>query len=857
MNFEQTVQHWIERERQKHEHMRLPQNSWFLDEDTILNYPRETGDSRYPLDNDGYTAWVHSSGYIYAREGRIFTLPYCHEGNDPGVNFFLNVKDNGDYLSLLGLPVSLNRERCKQFSVFTPKAAYYITLYGQWQACVRVFNGPEKTLYFSIYVKNTGSQSEEIALSSFICPHMMTSGVQSKDDRWGKTARIIGNAENNMDSFLVDFNRGQIFSVINNSVSNDEAKQNVTVSKDSFVGGKRRNAASLKSIAEKKIEHSIHSCHGISDVCYGDIITAEIAPGQNIRRDLSMSYFGEKSEAEICLAQKLEGCIVDRLVEEAQQKDIKNRPVLHVGAFRDGILDNEAFNCFIKTVTRQVESCALGKVYGWSDMLGIRDIYQQIETALLWVPQKCRKRIVESMGMIAVNGKAPRQYAPPVLHMEVAFDQRDFIDQGVWIISTLSAYLKATGDSTVLCEMCGYYELPETGDKGVVHAEGSFLTQVSSGKTVRSEREDTVLEHLIQITEYLLSCMDEETHCIRILYGDWNDAVDGLGKDITGQEEYGTGVSVMASLQVLQNLQEMQEILMHFGNGQYNGLIGKYKEREAKLEQGLMRYGCVKNEKGERRILHGWGDRRSYLVGSFEDADKKDRVGLAAAAFWTLSKLYDKDTTVRKDILKAYRRLDSSYGFRTFDIPFEQGTDWAGRICDIPPGMHENACTYCHATAFGILSLFRMGQCKEAWEQIFKIIPLTHEFLSHSPYVMPNSYMHNPGFNIDGHSQADWQTGSGTVLLKALIKYVFGYQPQIDGLWISPCKELPFDSFDFEVSPGQYHLKITYQNRGGGQRSFVLNGQPVQGVFNPLTNADELRIPQSAVTKVVEIQIFD
>ena len=50
------------------------------------------------------------------------------------------------------------------------------------------------------------------------------------------------------------------------------------------------------------------------------------------------------------------------------------------------------------------------------------------------------------------------------------------------------------------------------------------------------------------------------TNCLRILYGDWNDALDGLGKTNEPDKIYGTGVSVMASLHFYQNLYEISDI---------------------------------------------------------------------------------------------------------------------------------------------------------------------------------------------------------------------------------------------------------------------------------------------------------
>ena len=47
----------------------LPGNSYFLDKDEILCYPRKVGDSRYPYYNDGLVLFAHSDGYLDCVEG--------------------------------------------------------------------------------------------------------------------------------------------------------------------------------------------------------------------------------------------------------------------------------------------------------------------------------------------------------------------------------------------------------------------------------------------------------------------------------------------------------------------------------------------------------------------------------------------------------------------------------------------------------------------------------------------------------------------------------------------------------------------------------------------------------------------
>ena len=61
--------------------------------------------------------------------------------------------------------------------------------------------------------------------------------------------------------------------------------------------------------------------------------------------------------------------------------------------------------------------------------------------------------------------------------------------------------------------------------------------------------------------DWLMDKTDSETDCIRVLYGDWNDALDGLGVSQDPSKAYGSGVSVMAASQVWQNYREMSELL--------------------------------------------------------------------------------------------------------------------------------------------------------------------------------------------------------------------------------------------------------------------------------------------------------
>ena len=144
--------------------------------------------------------------------------------------------------------------------------------------------------------------------------------------------------------------------------------------------------------------------------------------------------------------------------------------------------------------------------------------------------------------------------------------------------------------------------------------------------------------------------------------------------------------------------------------------------------------------------------------------------------------------------------MDSKYGLKTFEPYFSKDNDKVGRIKRLPKGTAENGATYIHATLFGIWSLFEMGEEEKAWEQLYKILPITHEFISTTPFVMPNSYVENSEKGFDGESMSDWFTGSGCVLVKILLWYVFGIRADLDGVKIQEPKVTPFDKMKLSIT---------------------------------------------------------
>ena len=791
------------------EERRLPSDCWFLDENTILAYKRKVGDGRYPYAKDGLTLWAYSSGNISVQESLFNVFLDAREGKEPYLCFFAGAENGDAFLpvSLLGVARQPAERGVKRYTVFTPEAVYYFTETEALFAVVRAFVDDEKRICFSTYLENVSQKAVESYLSAYFNPFMRHAEAEDFETKWYKSCT---RTENGFAFKVTEYiSRESCLTHYAALCVNGADGAQTTTSRFEFTGGMNEclNCAGALFTGELEREKAYT---GFTDMAIAATLRrVTLQPGEGVREDYLFAVSGDEESLQSTFNAYMDGAFSSDdavlAAEEGTKASQGNALQACFGGLMEGLEGRDvAFNFFLRNVVRQAEFCARAKNYA-GPFIGIRDIFQQVEAAIAWIPEYCRGKIVEALNFIGDNGRAPRQYSYPAnAWTPPKMDLRAFIDQGVWIISTVYTYLCYTDDYSILDEICGYY-----------HFEGDTVQLC--------DRKDSVLDHLMSITDYLVSNLDEETGCLKALYGDWNDALDGLGKTKKAGCQFGNGVSVMASLQLYRNLLEMSDILRKVG--QCEEKAAAYEAIRVKLGESL-RKNAVAECGEERKILHGWGDDRSWFVGSYQDNDGYSRDSLTASAYWILSGMHTAHADLIPDILQAYGRLDSKYGYKTFEPYFSSENDKVGRINRLPKGTAENGATYIHATLFAIWSLFEIGEAKLAWEQIYKILPITHSFISTTPFVMPNSYVHNEEKGFDGESMNDWFTGSGCVLLKVLFGGIFGVKPTLDGVKIQMNAYMPAANAQINLCVKGCEIALRYQKDGGGRR-YALEGEQI------------------------------
>ena len=814
--------------------VKLPQNTFYLSNDRILSCEREHGTTRHPYGYDGFTLWLYNNGIIEAWESTFNLFKPIHYCEEPSVHFFGGIKSGEKYIpvSLFETKKKINETDIKRYTVYENKCAWYLADTADVTFALRIFVTEDKKMVCSSFAINKSEKVQNVYLLSCIETILANKEHENFWDKMNKYSEAHNGA-----TLFRNWNQHL---VVKPYITETPDKAYHTVGKTGAFGNVRAamNSETLLNghFAEEKVSVNMTDTPVAANLyCY------TLNQGEQKRVDLVLSYCHDANTAQSLLKEENDIPAMEKRMEELEKEYLNDLSTFKI-TFNDykGDIHPNVLNRFIRNVQKQVSFCAMGKNFDGS-LIGMRDVMQQLEGALLWQPEKSRAKLANTLNFVLDTGRPPRRFSyseSPNTMPKVDLDE--YIDQGPFVISAFYSYLAYTNDFSILNEKCSYFTAKED----------------NSGYASRTDYSDTVLEHLIRIMNYLCSEIDDETNCLHILHGDWNDAIDRLGVTQKAGKRWGNGVTVMASAQMYRNCREIVEILSKIGG--YDDLIAKYTEVKERLEKGLLKYAVAVNENGEKRIVHGWGDDRSYYMGSFNDPDGVSRISSTAHSMWAICGLTEKDPSTKSVIHNAFKTLDSKYGLLTFDKPFLGNSyNYFGRISTITPGIAENFAAYIHSSIFGSMALFEIGESKMAWEQIEKSIVITHENCSKTPFVMPNSYCYNHDYTIDGESMGDWYTGSGTTLIKELVGYGFGIKPNLNGIKIMFPNYFPSNNAEIELKIKGNRVKVVYKNTNSCERVFKVNGNNIIPACHELANTKYILLSNDAITDNTVIEIID
>ena len=814
---------------------KIPGNVFFMKDGNVLCLERHKGESRFPYANDGYILWVHSTGHIHVKSGVFNVFKPVYDGNNINAEFIAGIKTaDGSYfpISLTGAAKQLFEPfHVKRYLAYTLSAAYFVTETDVADFVVRASMSSAQELQFSVGCLPKTETPAEVYIASYFDPFLKDGEADNMWEYRTRKCRYEGGGK------FIAYRTGKKPKLgIKRAFSGAEIlSSEATAIRAGILGGERGTLNASPALKTGEFFKDVLLSGG---AIASEMIRFKLENEARIDYVLPLDMQGDKINK--LLETPVSPSAIDKEIEraEASEREKFGRFTVTFRGTENGVSDF-ALNEFFKKVQKQVDNCATGRYYV-DDLMGVRDVYQQLEQALIWNGGQARRQMLSALGFLMKNGRAPRQYSLPLSEDEnPKMDWREFIDQGNWIISCFYSYLAWTGDYGILNEDVGY-------------------TEVIGGKTYcRNEQKDSALQHLLKITEYLISNLDTQdgTNCLRILFGDWNDSINGLGQTKDEGRQFGTGVSVMASLHLYQNLSEMAQILKKIGG--YEDTVCRYGKIRETLKNGILKNAVETNAQGKMRVVHGWGDHGSYKIGSFCDSDGASRISFAPYAFWATSDLIEETPQFKNLLIENILALRSKYGLLTLTPAFSPSSPGVGKIAGIPKGTAENECVYVHAAMFSVLALFRLGQAETAWAEFYKILPIANPQMTKTPFVMSNSYLDNPDLGYFGQSPIDWYTGSGTVCLKNIIRGLMGVNPDLDGILLRTANKMPCKSLCATCTIKGKKLRFEYENTGAGKRTFSLNGKPLAARFDELTETPTAYIPEKLLEENNLLKVCD
>ena len=394
-----------------------------------------------------------------------------------------------------------------------------------------------------------------------------------------------------------------------------------------------------------------------------------------------------------------------------------------------------------------------------------------------------------------------------------------FNDDPLWLIAGTDAYIRETGDYSILDEQVAF-DCDET------------LAQ-------------PLMEHLRRSFNYTVEHLGP--HQLPLIgRADWNDCLNlncfsehpGESFQVTGPSEGPVAESVFIAGMFVKYGRADAELCSH---------LGLEEEAEVSLAQV---------EKMEKTVLNaGWDGewfRRAYdafgqPVGSKECEEGK--IFIEPQGMCVMAGI-GKDSGEAETAMQSVKEhLDTKYGIVLLQPAYTKYYLNLGEISSYPPGYKENAGIFCHNNPWIVCAEAVLGHGNRAFEVYRRTCPSYLEDISEihrtEPYVYPQMIA---GKDAPSHGEAknSWLTGTAAWTLLSITQAILGIVPTLDGLKIDPC--LPSDWKGFTVSR-RYRgavYNITVDNSAGteyGVKEITVNGKTQAGtVIQPAPAGETVEV---------------
>ena len=454
--------------------------------------------------------------------------------------------------------------------------------------------------------------------------------------------------------------------------------------------------------------------------------------------------------------------------------------------------------------------------------MGFRDSCQDLLGFVHLIPDAARQRILDIASTQFENGSAYHQYQPLTKQGNSDIGS-GFNDDPLWLIAGTAAYLKETGDYSILDEMTPF--------------------------DCNKENTAPLMEHLRRSFNFTTTHLGP--HNLPLIgRADWNDClnlncfstVPGESFQTTGPSEGPVAESVFIAGMYVKYGRDYEAICRHLGLddeadavcNHVNDMIKTVTESGWDGEWFLRAYDAA----GEK-------------VGSHEC--KEGQIFIEPQGFCVMAGIGTDNGLAVRALRSVEEKLDTKYGIVLLQPAYTSYHPELGEITSYPEGYKENAGIFCHNNPWISIAETVVGHGNRAFDVYKKICPAYLQDVS--DLHKTESYVYSQMIaGIDaahfGEAKNSWLTGTAAWTFTNISQYIIGIRPEFDGLCIDPC--IPDYMKEFSVKRtfrgAEYNIHI--DNSSGSQKglkSLIVNGKSVEGNIIPY----DKNIKQYDVTAVL------
>jgi cellobiose phosphorylase len=372
------------------------------------------------------------------------------------------------------------------------------------------------------------------------------------------------------------------------------------------------------------------------------------------------------------------------------------------------------------------------------------------------------------------------------------------VDDPLWLLLAVEGFIRETGNSSILTE-----QIPYIGG-----TSGPMWEHLAAG-----------IDRLIDYTG---------ARGLPLLKtGDWNDALDGAGKEGKGESPW-MGMFICYTMRIAAGL--FRRFLA--------GTPGAVARAEKYAAKAGASYTAVND--------HCWNG--EWFVRAFRDdgttlGDRHCREGkifLEPNIWATISGATDPDRALTA-LKSADKYLTCDYGMQMCAPSFTAFDPKIGIISAFAPGTHENGAAFSQATIFAMVAWAMQGRPDKAIEMYKKITPIGKSdkalrIRQLEPYCQIQ-YVDGRDSPQYGKGACHWLTGTAAWVYKGVVEWILGVRAEYDGLRVDPCIPESWDRFEVvrRFRGDTYVIKVENPSHvARGVKKSSLDGVALEGNCVPV-----------------------